>query len=1094
MIETILTTAMSGFGYDLLKKLFKNNRSKLQRSFGLALDAAKDWYVSEYDDQYGTENNRFFDYQVVEDELEKLVFYLPEPSIEVIEHFAKNQKIKVPTDVLQAFLGRLKNEMEKIPECDAVLAERAQLIQIHRISDQTANTATNTAELVKIQKEQLNVLKESLQPTCPVENNGHYELDWKKLFDAFKRRQLDKIMIKQIGEGKDGLEILELSGTFFEQDVSTRSIDISSLPIEDDQQQKAVHQFMQQAAIWQSYLWRYLQEHRLQVRITNLQEDEGAATRFIQITDKLNLRATGKPGRLTGHQFAQVLEQIAQDLEMTTSQIAQTLSWYFDASMKREPVLSALKTPCSALLIGDAGSGKTTAMRKMCLDLYEALVVDNSSARPVPIFVRLDTIYEYLSPGLSIEDSADVLIQYMCDHWQEDLVQKNDLCKSVLEQSPRPIQLVLDGLDEVGSVKVRQKLAKAVRHLSQDSNFHIIVTSRPAALDQSLLALFQLSDYRLMDLTDRQTPAFVEQFFKIYNGDDKATGLQDAAAFNSALADTDAAQEFGANPLYLTIMMLMHKKHEVLPQRRIELYQEFINMLLSQRQSEPVHGKVGVKPVFRVSVPGRPPVQWGDTTYRKLLYRIAFDTHGDEKDSVSITEQRVVDAIKATRLMGQVKEKNEQDLAREFIDFCDERLGLLVSRGPYYGFSHRSIQEYFAAGRLSGLEKEEIFQFWHNKALNRPDRWHEVVRLLFCLIRVKDYCFEYLELQWPKDIQAAGSPQTIEMIAAALFDLQGFHPNYDGEIYDLYEKVKQALIHRRNDCAKNPRLFVACGDALGLLNEPAIEIGKPPVVELSAAQPFMMGDNQGEKTVVHPVKLSKFWMDKYPVTNKQFAEFVQKGGYDDPDNWVDPQGRFAFDGRKYLEKHKWAAPAYWRDERVGKKRILAPVVGVSWFEAMAFCRWWTKNYGQAWARARGLDQEITARLPTEAEWEFAARGYDGNEYPWGKEDPGKKTLHANLDYEYRQTTTVGSFPNGAASGTGLMDMAGNVWEWCFDVFDDQYYKNSLEQDPVNIAKGQYRVLRGGSWSYDRDYARCAYRFRFNPYFRFNNVGFRCVRT
>jgi formylglycine-generating enzyme required for sulfatase activity len=216
------------------------------------------------------------------------------------------------------------------------------------------------------------------------------------------------------------------------------------------------------------------------------------------------------------------------------------------------------------------------------------------------------------------------------------------------------------------------------------------------------------------------------------------------------------------------------------------------------------------------------------------------------------------------------------------------------------------------------------------------------------------------------------------------------------------------------------------------------------------------------------------------VTNKQFAEFVQQGGYDDPDNWVEPQGRFAFDGLKYLTKNKWVEPELWRDERFGKKRPLAPVVGVSWFEAMAFCRWWAKKFGPCWAESQGLQGEIISRLPTEAEWEFAARGYDNKRFPWGNEEPEGQTVRANVGFSFKQTTAVGSFPDGAASGTGLMDMAGNVWEWCFDCFDERFYETSPEQDPVSISEKNKRVLRGGSWGSRRGVARCADRVRFRP--------------
>jgi formylglycine-generating enzyme required for sulfatase activity len=147
-------------------------------------------------------------------------------------------------------------------------------------------------------------------------------------------------------------------------------------------------------------------------------------------------------------------------------------------------------------------------------------------------------------------------------------------------------------------------------------------------------------------------------------------------------------------------------------------------------------------------------------------------------------------------------------------------------------------------------------------------------------------------------------------------------------------------------------------------------------------------------------------------------------------------------------------PRDWEDQLECLNR---PVVGVSWYEAAAYCAW------------------AGCRLPREAEWEFAARGNERREYPWGNEKPDE--TRANYDWKVGRATPVGLYPKGATP-EGLQDMAGNVWEWVADWYDE---------------RKKERVLRGGSFNdYERS-LRAASRLRFEPVFRVNSIGFRCVR-
>ena len=150
-----------------------------------------------------------------------------------------------------------------------------------------------------------------------------------------------------------------------------------------------------------------------------------------------------------------------------------------------------------------------------------------------------------------------------------------------------------------------------------------------------------------------------------------------------------------------------------------------------------------------------------------------------------------------------------------------------------------------------------------------------------------------------------------------------------------------------------------------------------------------------------------------------------------------------------------------------------PVVYVTWYEAAAYCAW------------------AGCRLAAEAEWEFAARGSGGRKYPWGDEQPTPQLANYR-ETEASAATPVGLFPLGATP-EGILDLAGNVWEWVADWYVKGYYGSSPSENPKVPETGEFRVVRGGSWNGDSRYLRAASRDRFLPDDRRDYTGFRCAR-
>jgi formylglycine-generating enzyme required for sulfatase activity len=276
-----------------------------------------------------------------------------------------------------------------------------------------------------------------------------------------------------------------------------------------------------------------------------------------------------------------------------------------------------------------------------------------------------------------------------------------------------------------------------------------------------------------------------------------------------------------------------------------------------------------------------------------------------------------------------------------------------------------------------------------------------------------------------------------------------------GRVLRLLGRDAAAHWHRRR---------LGIGDLLAVLGDDRPGVGLRPDglpdigwIEI-AAGPFTWQEGQ-TRTIDQPYRIAR-----YPVTNAQYQTFIEADDYGHAAWWQPGTSKEAYPWR-------WDQPN-------------RPRVAIDWIEATAFCRWLTARCHKA--RLVGADEVI--RLPTEQEWERAARGTDGREYPWGAE---YRVGYANLDETtvdrdglfLRETSAVGLYSRGA-SPDGLLDCAGNVWEWCLNRYTDP-------DDPSTTGEGD-RSLRGGSWDDDPASARAANRGGYSPGFRVTAVGFRLV--
>jgi len=242
--------------------------------------------------------------------------------------------------------------------------------------------------------------------------------------------------------------------------------------------------------------------------------------------------------------------------------------------------------------------------------------------------------------------------------------------------------------------------------------------------------------------------------------------------------------------------------------------------------------------------------------------------------------------------------------------------------------------------------------------------------------------------------------------------------------------------------------------------EPAGKDGAPMVLVPAGSFPMGVppGDRDGGRDEYprHMVELDAFYIDAYEVTNARYLNFVKATGHRVPQHPTNP------------------ARTLWKDGQVSSAVAERPAVNVDWHDAHAYCTWAGK------------------RLPTEAEWEKAARGTDDRRFPWGNVEPTAKHLNFNQQWIGEKTLMpVGSYEAGK-SPYGAYDMAGNVWEWVADWYNDRYYEKSPAKNPPGPETGTDKVLRSSGWAVETPLVRIFTRVKSAPTIRNESTGFRCA--
>lgn len=729
------------------------------------------------------------------------------------------------------------------------------------------------------------------------------------------------------------------------------------------------------------------------------------------------------------------------------------------------PLLDILASHAGVVILGDPGAGKTTFLKYLALRLARGEGDQIGLGKRLPILLPLAAY----ANALQFEDIRldDFIVDYFSDIGSDESI--GPMLSEAL-QAGRAL-ILLDGLDEVRDLNLRNTVVERVVdfyafHRRPGNKF--VITSRivgyravrPSADDLVECTLVDFDDAEIEDFVARWTAALEKQA----QGDTavaRGDAEQDRRELLNAVYQNPGVRRLAATPLLLTILALMKRQGVTLPERRVQLYDQYVTTLLSTwNRARSLSGRS----------PGR---DLDELQTVSILAPLALWMH-EVSPGVGLVKREDL-SRKLEELFKEQGNPSPIKAARQFLQDVREHAALLLERGPgEFGFIHLTFEEYLSAVAIA-LKGQGDAEMIANLLLEHvgEQAWREVTLLTIGFLGIRQQLSKVAGEVAERLVESSkGAPGEAAVLAgeAALDTWPGGIP------LQSKERVVQALSPTMQNPDVHPDLRRRAGLLLGRLG------WRPPdldhFVEVPAGE-FLFGAKK--EKIVSP---HRFWIGKYPVTNAQFARFVQAGGYQTRSFWS--ENGWAWRTGKYDERTLEAAERDWLEHRPPARRNapyfwhsielgnpIFPVVGVTWYEAEAYCNWLAKNVVAV------PEEGYSVRLPTTQEWEFAARGSQGREYPWG--DEFDKTAANTWDSDPADaglggTTAVCTFPQGV-SPFGVWDLSGNVWEWTSSWYDEDR---------------RYRVVRGGSWIGYQWFARAAFCNWSIPLTFNDDLGFRVV--
>ncbi|MBI5877809.1 MAG: SUMF1/EgtB/PvdO family nonheme iron enzyme [Chloroflexi bacterium] len=868
------------------------------------------------------------------------------------------------------------------------------------------------------------------------------------------------------------------------------------------------------------------------------------------------------------------LDRVYIDLDTTTAKEREKRAREADvqALMEREARLSALEVAAREerlVLRGAPGAGKSAFVNQLTatlagVRLRECPLPAALSSAPLPVLTTLRRLAPTLEAldlrGLSAETRERRLVDALWDHWRAELSalrapgfadELNDLLVA------GDVWLIFDGWDEVaGELRplVRETVA-AVRGAYANVR-RMLITCRIRSYDEAHFPGF--SPHTLAPFTPAQIRRFAQLWYAC-QAREPILRFSDPEAEARGRDLADAAldhdlRELAENPMLLTIMAIVHQDQTTLPKQRVRLFAKAIEVLLKRwQETKQRKASDALKKLLQE-----------DDRLLKGLRAVAYVAHEQQARDRTARRDREADRAPAdlpgraiVRILRETSTIVDDTLAGEFLDYVDQFAGLLVGHGDStdrleqtYSFPHRQFQEYLAGCQMVFPDARDAGRIhtYRSKAQADDDFWAEAARMGLEAFRfsndtekwvLRDLAYHLCppdapannaarrETLWASHVVSLVEPDdwAKDTVSAADERVQGGQP--------FLARLPQRLLESLTASSFPAQERAEAGRALARLGDLRREVLTVEAMPfcLVPSGPFERGTNKGEDELSYGDEYPRrsvdiphdYWIGRFPVTNAQYAQFCTAGGYANRAYWFEAE-----------------AAGLWRDGRAGKGWYVLddqgkvkrdqlewfdgprgygtpydlpnhPVVGIGWYEALAFTRWLTDALA---LRSRGLE----AALPSEEEWEKAARGghripsagahrlveptalgdftrpamaanpQRARVYPWGNAPDANRANYS--DTAIGTTSAVGCFPTGA-SPYGCEELSGNVWEWCLTKWQADY--NNYRSDALNEIGGlETRVIRGGSFGDNQRLVRCAYRY--NPLPDLNNdvLGLRVV--
>ncbi|MCK6628941.1 MAG: SUMF1/EgtB/PvdO family nonheme iron enzyme [Anaerolineae bacterium] len=737
------------------------------------------------------------------------------------------------------------------------------------------------------------------------------------------------------------------------------------------------------------------------------------------------------------------------------------------------------------VILGDPGSGKSTFLRFLALRLAQARLepqVDwlaqlgwpvygekrDEEARlrgeedkplgqmpwPHPPFVPvLVTLRDFAATAFDPASPLAVWDFVAADLTRRGLAEAVEAVRAALVRGEA--LLLLDGVDEVPAGR-RAQVWQAIGALGQGAfnRCRWLATCRVLSyVEEEAAAAAARARLTLAPLTPAQIETFIAAWYHALTElGEKTPAQSEALAAQLRTAAAGTLVELAPNPMLLTIMALVQSYYGTLPDERAKLYQACVETLLLrwQQNKETVPGAGSLPPSL---------AQLGikQEAIEPLLWEIGYTAHAGQAErqgAADIPETQVMELAK--------KHLGDWAKAEAFVEYTERRAHLLVGLGGRddrrFSFPHRTFQEYLAGCHLAN---DRRFGRRAIPLAQAGPPWREALLLAAGTLvfnqKVARNLFDALEDLLPEQPPAPGDTPGWQQAwrAAEMLAVAGPTAAEADEVgRELWPRARELMATLLTNGELTPPERAEAGQALAVLGDPRPGVTElPPLLTAVLVGEFLYGEANERRSV------APFQAGVYPITNAQYAQFIAAGGYERQEWWSKAGWQWR-QGEPAYSWQKLDRPDFWEDNRWN--RANQPVVGITWYEAEAFCNWLSAVYDRLY------------RLPTETEWERLARGQEGRVYPWG--DDWQEDRANTSESRINQTSAVGLFPGGVSPARAY-DCSGNVWEWCADWYDKS------ETD---------RVLRGGSWSGNRIIARCAIRNWYDPYSCDNDFGLRVV--